>query len=390
MKKNHLINAMLLFTLAGCQQPADTPTATPSAAPTTVVATPESTESPSATETPSQSAEVDSSALLAQLEGDKFPYKETKKKENGPGYLAIASTSTDDDTIVAALKAVRETYIGKESVKSKNFAGDDYKAMILKHLASENPKVKHWAIHASGPALGDNPDPKVVEQITIFMTEGTVEGQRHDAIDVINRMKDYTKNPQVAEALFKALGDKHPAVVSEALFRLNSKSYGLQDKAKFLDKAVELASDKDPGVRGRAIEFAGSLARGSEEKVTPLFVKALKDPHPYVRSEAASALGRIKSLKSIPEMMPLVDDSEKNTYDIKFKNLLGNNDRVHHDGSAWSRVDDAVLYTIGSMTYSLKDKQFKYGKIVGKTKDQDIAREVGRVKEWFAANKGSL
>lgn len=381
----------LLLGLAGCQQSADTPTGGPTSVPPPVPAisaTPAPSVTPAATATPQ--AAVDTAALLAQLEGDKFPYQEIKKKENGPGYLAIASTSEDPNAVVAALKAVIQTYSNRPDSKSRNFADDDYKKMIAKHLASKDARVKHWAIQASPAALGENPDPEVLGQLVKFMTDAEIEGQRHDAIDVLNGMNDYTKDAKVAEALFKALDDPHAAVVSESLFRLGGRSYGISDKAKFRDKAIELVNHMDPGVRGRALNLVGHLGRGKEASITPLLVKALKDPHPYVRSEAIGALAQIKSLESIPEMMPLLDDPERNTYDIKFKNLLGDTDSVHHDGSAWSRVDDAVLRGLATMTFSLKDKKFEYGKIEGKTKEQDIAREVGLAKEWFKANKGSL
>lgn len=42
------------------------------------------------------------------------------------------------------------------------------------------------------------------------------------------------------------------------------------------------------------------------------------------------------------------------------------------------------------MTFMTKDKKFEYGKIEPKTKDADIAREVGRAKQWYEKNKGSL
>ena len=60
----------------------------------------------------------------------------------------------------------------------------------------------------------------------------------------------------------------------------------------------------------------GKLGRGSEDKVKPVLKKGLKDSHPYVRSEAVSGLAFLKITDAIPDMMPLLDDSEKNTYNI--------------------------------------------------------------------------
>lgn len=90
------------------------------------------------------------------------------------------------------------------------------------------------------------------------------------------------------------------------------------------------------------------------------------------------------------EAQGLLDDTEKNVYDIRFENLLGRQDTVHHDGSAWSRVDDAALWALQSMSRSLDGAKFDYGKIDHKKVDEDIAKEKARAREWFEANKGTL
>ena len=77
-------------------------------------------------------------------------------------------------------------------------------------------------------------------------------------------------------------------------------------------------------------------------------------------------------------------------YSIKFPSLSGLQKSVNHDGSAWSRVDDAVLRALEGMTRAMKDKRFKYGKINYKQVDADIAREVANAQKWYEANKDSL
>ena len=88
--------------------------------------------------------------------------------------------------------------------------------------------------------------------------------------------------------------------------------------------------------------------------------------------------------------MSLVDDKEKNTYDINYTDLLGHQSRVHHDGSAWSRVNDAALYALDRATSFLpKEEQFVYDKINYKTVDDDIAAQVKKAKAWHAKYKAS-
>ena len=86
----------------------------------------------------------------------------------------------------------------------------------------------------------------------------------------------------------------------------------------------------------------------------------------------------------------MLDDNTKNSYVIKYTKLTGEPGTVLHDGSAWSRVDEAVLYALKTMTWSMGDKKFKYTTINYKTVDKDIATAIKEAKAWYRKNKKAL
>lgn len=383
--------AALMF--SSCAQP-PAPANDPTPKSMATASSPEATQTPA--ETPSESsASEDGKAraeeLLAAREKDQIPYQELDKKENGPAFLYLLETQEDKKVLEQALRGIAKTYTGDERyADKKNLAGERYTAVVLKYLDSEDKRLLAHSLEASGTLLGaPEPNREVVDKVISIASDHKELGAREKAIDTLYKFKDRDQDPAAMAAFLKALSDE-PAVASSALFRLNSGSNSPVNKAELLAKLEELLKHKDPGVRGRALLVMERLTdRDKKAELQAKFTPFLKDGNPYVRSSAIKALASTRDTKVIPTLMTLIDDKEKNTYDIRFEGLLGN-DSVHHDGSAWSRVDDSVLTALDSMTGALKDNRFKKGRYKGKTLDQDIAADVKKAKEWFEANKAAL
>lgn len=195
----------------------------------------------------------------------------------------------------------------------------------------------------------------------------------------------WAKTPETVDTFTQAVKGE-PIVASEALFRWDNKTHELSDKKPLHALVLPLLDHSDPGLRGRALEVVTeTVADADKPKLVEKITSMLKDPNPYVRSEAASALADLRNVASASKLAPLLDDKEKNTYDISYTNLLGSPDTQHHDGSAWSRVDDAALWALQKMTSTMPvEQKFQYARIDHKSVDADIAREVARAKKWLA------
>lgn len=333
-------------------------------------------------------------ALKGTLEGNAFPYAEKKKPENAVLYLALAAAEPTNDALVAAcLDGMAETWTHADQVKDKRLVDDDYKLVVRSFLDSANDVVKARAIHAARYSVMAKPaDAETVAKLVEIGTSGT-PAARYAVLDEMWNMNEWQKDEKVASMYLEGTKAKEAWLVSAALFRVKHNSYGIAKEAEFRTQMEGLLKHEDAGVRGRAVSVLAAIARddGQKTKAGDLIEPMLADGHPYVRSEAATAIGTLKRTSAVPAMMKLLDDKEKNTHDISgWTQLDGTAGSVHHDGSAWSRVDDAVLQALKSMTYSMGDKKFDPPKIDYKTVDADIAKGVADAKAWHTKHGASL
>ena len=332
-------------------------------------------------------------ALVAGMKNGAFDYQETDKAENAQAFLYLADTSEDPAVQAAALRAMDNTWYSQE-YKDYPIVNEEYHQVILKRLGSDDGSVQAAALKAGGASVAvDPPSRPVIDKLVELMSTDGKPELHYSVMDAIYRMDDWEDDDAVAGAVLKAMQNDPAYVKSEILFRADS-AYGLSNRAEWWDEVKKSLDDPDPGVRGRAVSVAYTLGRSDDAKKAELAEKIhgmLDDEHPYVRSEAAEVLAQMQHFASLPKFIALLDDSEGNTYDIRdFKEINGNSGSVHHDGSPWSRVDDAMLYAIERLTGSMGEQKFDYGDVGGDDWEEDIKREIGRAKEWYAANKGNI
>jgi len=339
-------------------------------------------------------ASVDSDkaeALVLMLKDGRFPSEQCRDLTNAQNFLWIAAAKTDAPTRAAALDCMGDIYTHSASVDTKQMIDADYKLVVNTLLDSKDDVVRARAIEAARVSIdGDVPDMDAVGKLVKLANDGSA-AERFEALSHLWYMDSWEKDADVAGAYLKALDADENYVVSESLFRIRSSYYNLVNAEDAVKKSTDLIGDDDAGVRGRAARALGALGgkHGDKEAIGDDLHKLLKDKHPYVRSEAASALASLKRERSIHQFMNMIDDDEGNTYDIEgFKKLDGSDGRVHHDGSAWSRVDDAVFSALKSMTYSMDDK-YEYS-ISYDTKDDDIKKARDDARAWYKNNKGEL
>ncbi len=383
MNKNHLALLLSISLLAGCSNNAPVSnSASPSAQASGVAASSPASAASAAPLDEAAKKKIDE--LKAGVKNNRFDYKERSKAENGPLFLAIAES--DPKFLVPALDALSETYTHYAPNTKKNHPDQRYSAVVLKALDSKDSNELYFALKAACQLMGEKADPEVVAKVVGIVENHKLEGARFEAMDTLFLKKDFMKDPAVFAAFLKKLEDPTAAVQSLALFRFKGNTYGLPDIAKVFEAAHGLMKSKDPGVRGRALEVASeTVPAGEKDSLTKEITAALKDQHPYVRSVAASSLARLAKTKAVADIMPLLKDSASNTYEAPYKSLIEVPASMHHDGSPWSRVDDAALFAIEWATAGTPNK-FDYAQIDHKNVPGDIAKEIKRANEWFAQN----
>ncbi len=333
--------------------------------------------------TPEQKAAAD--AIAAKVNSyARFPHDQVGK-ENAKLFVYLAATGTSNDVIAAALDAMRQTHGQKASAKVEQ-VDDDYASVVMARVAAADGRVQARALNAAKSVIiGKEARSDVISKIVEVAKASTASPFRMEIIDTLYAVPRDKQTPDYQAIWFEALDSADNYLISRALFRLTSVSAPF-DQAALKTKLVKLTASDDPGVRGRAIEILGSRF-AKDKDVVDIAMKALDDKHPYVRSEAAGTLRYARHKPAIHKLVKLLDDKEKNTYDIRgFKKLDGTTGSVHHDGSAWSRVYDAVINAI----VGLSDPKLKLERINYKQAEKDLDRNAKLTKAWYQKNKGSI
>ena len=393
----------LVAWVAGCSAPQPTSTGspkpqTPSAATSSTPASSTATPSkePQSEKSPGVSLSDDETKraeqLASQVKNRVFPYAEQNKKENAKVFLFLAATSKDEQVTLASLDGMTKTWTAAEGNAQKEKITDDYVIVIKKLLESGSNPVLAYSIEAAKPAVaGPSGDPALVEKLTSLADTHKEASARLEALNALAQIKDFQQKEKIAAVFLKNLDAPEAHLKSLALFRIQFNNYNLVRKPDFYAKAKSLMKDPDPGVRGRAVEVASVLVPDAEKQTLGAQItEMLGDKQGYVRSACADALGRLGYKPAIPKLVALLDDKTSNTHDIKYTKLSGQDGSEHHDGSAWSRVDDSILWSLSQLTFEMGDQKFRYGKIDYKNVDADVAREVALAKAWYAKNKDSL
>ena len=330
--------------------------------------------------------------LSRSLKAGAFP-REEQKKENAEAFVYLAKHSKDTEVVAASLKAMAFTFTSYDKAKDKVLADGNYHKAVLARLDDKDSGVQAAAIAAAANSVtGKSPDEAVTAKIVeLAKSHPTPEG-RFAAIEQLWKVSQIEKDDKKLEPLVAALDAEQPWLVSRALFRLKGKlsTYGKKDEVQA--KLGELLKHADPGVRGRAAEALSSMAgpdAAKREELAKLIMPLLADENPYTKSAACSSLAWLRYKPAIHEIIKLVDDETKNTYDIRgFNELNGNTGWVHHDGSAWSRVSDAALYALKSLSHETGEK-FDY-KVDAKKVEDDLKKAATEAKAWYAKVKGKI
>ncbi|HEX7706800.1 MAG TPA: peptidylprolyl isomerase [Thermoanaerobaculia bacterium] len=185
--------------------------------------------------------------------------------------------------------------------------GDPSAASALFRLAADDDGAVSAEAAEGLSKLGQQPA-FAAEHLARYLaltSEGRPEGPRSRAVRFLFRFDDDRASAAAAEAL----ASPSSAMRQEGAYALARRPY-----APALDRLTLVATD--PAVLTRAYAIT-ALGRISEAQSVPLFVQALGDPHPWVRTNAAVALARTLGKHSdavreshVPRMIAASEDPD--------------------------------------------------------------------------------
>jgi HEAT repeat protein/lysophospholipase L1-like esterase len=224
---------------------------------------------------------------------------------------AIADLGVDAHCCLAGLVDVLKRADGPGRGAAARLIGkigaDAHDAVPFLAEALRDPRedVRAQAVVALGQ-MGPAARPALPALIAAF-EDAAVRWQVADALGSID-----VESPAVVRVLTRGLQDPSSSVrwrAAGALDRLPSPD------AELVAALLAVTSDSSENVRLAALK-ALSKAKGGATPLTPVFVKALRDPDNRIRGKAAEILGRTNAVGAVPELSPLLDDPDPTVRDL--------------------------------------------------------------------------
>lgn len=315
----------------------------------------------------------------------RFPPEDANKKTNAKIFTYLAGTNETPEIVGAALQGMYGSYSSHSKRKIK--PDEDFTGVVLKHLQSENPRIVARALKAARTAMtGKRAKKELIDGVVALASKFPSGAGRYALIDSLRVISSKHRDEKVMAVLTSSLDAAEPYVQSYALQAIYRSTRSIKDPTALKAKAFELSKHENVGVRGRSIELLGALGKDDPEAVKTVLA-ALEDSHPYVRSEAAEALSRLRHKEAIPKLIKMVGAKERNRYTLTgWKTLEDSPGRLHHEGSAWGYERDAAMNAIRSLSAGA----LKLERVNPKKIEEGLDVNAKQTLEWYKTNKGTL
>jgi HEAT repeat protein len=314
-----------------------------------------------------------------------FPYKDLKGPENGPAVLYLALTAEDKSMKKDALKALPSTYTSSSNSDGRRIVDKPYGDAVLSFLQSENPAEQYYGLLAAKDCFGKDQFPAVKAKVLETAASHPKVGGRYQAFETLGSYGGRTEDPEAVQVYLKGFTDEPPpAYMALKWVTSGFSSTGKKEEVKIT--LIACLDSQSPAVRGEAIEALAKAFGREPEVFYQRAVDLTKDPSPFVRSKALTALGHVRDAKVYSVIEPLLDDPAETEIDLQVTDLLGKTFSKKLTTFGWGRVDGTALKTLSRVSGSVDKKdKFEMGQVSYKTENEDLAREVKAAKKWLGS-----
>lgn len=325
-----------------------------------------------------------------------FPSSIRGNVENARLFLKLAmDEEMSPTTHAAALHGMAATWSASASSTTKVVPDTDYVAVVRFHLRSEKTRTLARALEAAARALPVEPVEQALVADLVALGGRPDPSVRFAVLDTLAYAPRFLSDEAVAARYVDAVTAVEPFVAAKALLHFGTTAAGLADVNGLWTQLAAAAGALDPGVRGRAVRLMGGLVSRTGTRrgdAAGRCIAALDDPHPFVRSSAASCLGNMQQVEAIPALVAHLGDGAADSYDLAgWTRLNGSPGLLHHGGSLRGRVDDALLDGIAQASLPLGDARFVRGpKGANETLEGMLAREAAQARSWLLKTRPQI
>jgi len=327
-------------------------------------------------------------ALAKRVKRGNFPKKLVMQRGNAKLFIYLAATETDQQVVLASLRAMRESHRKSKSRRKPPRVGEDYALVATTYLDSENAKIQGTAIVASYPLLARRkPYRPAVDALVSIVESHPQPGARITALKALEKVQGYQKNDAILGAMLRALDQDSPALLAYALqMATRHAAKGLQRKNDFKARANRLLANRAEVVRVRAAMLAARL--GQDPALLDRIVPLLSSKLPFARAGAALALADLGDPRAIHVIVPLVGDATVELHRISYKSLTGRRATVVA-GSKRRTVHDRAIAALVRLS-SATDAKFQPPASDGKDPEKALKAAAAAAKAWYAKVKSKL
>jgi hypothetical protein len=310
-----------------------------------------------------------------------------------PKLIAAVAQSSRREAVVAAIQAlIDDQVMGTPQIT----LAPEWKPIIFAAMTNKDTAIAASATQSAGGGWRDEKaDPDIQKLLQRQCADETRPSVRAAACaGVIYHLNTtFDKHKDAVETIALALSDEDNLVVLRTLDELAAEPFD----AQHIDKLLALTKSTEPAIRGlavgdllRAVIHEHNIDRAALTKAHDALVAALKDPEPYVRCKAISALSDWDfkdRWEYVDGALPLLDDTKKPDAELKYtaESLEG------PKPDTWSvRGNTATVGACATRAFLAKstngpEKPLKYD-------DWDHVTEKGRPAflAWWKANGASL
>lgn len=302
---------------------------------------------------------------------------------------AAGSREHGDEIALAALRGLQGSW-GSRASDSRKAVDEAYAEVLLYHLSAEDGATLDEAIDAAGACVHGREtfQQPVFDRLVEIAQSHDNPAARMEAIDEFGSSMGIRENPEAYAVLIANLDADEAHLVSETLSAVGSamNARAFPDPSAVFERLVALAEHDDPGGRGRAATAIGRLAAAHDEmkeRAVATLYGLMDDENPFTRSEAFDGLAILGHQPAIHRLVEHAGDLTRNTYDIEgWQRLDGSRGRLHHDGSAWSRVGDAAMSAIETLTRRT-DFEHERARVDVHNVETSLQEQAAAIRAWY-------
>jgi hypothetical protein len=342
-------------------------------------------------------AKASGETLADDILNDQLDRRAGRDRTNAAAFLYLAAKHPDPKVVRTAILGMSTSFVRKARAGEDERGVDaSYAAVVEARLAAKHAGVRAAAIQATRMLIGGKtPQAGWIDKVLAQLEASTNVGDQLALLRMLYTVRAFQLDKpvpggdkaKIAAPVIKIAQGPAGVLRTAALNLLTRVAYpGFPQRDALLALATTLSTDADAATRGLALALRARLANAGDA-VGPVMLAALKDPAPFVRGSAVAGIARLKYKAGVPALMALLEDTA--SCDLAVGGW------TTHDGKPGSfKVRSGLGHNLANASFrairAIAGPALKITPPATPNARSLAAARVDAARAWFKANKGKL